>query len=173
MNKKTYGFKRKALVPDLDGTHAKECPKCHTWYAAPLRSRICDGCQPAWKLAKRSDQPERHLTENTPTAARVTQVNEVSVQVTEPENDLSDAEKFRRLCIWWAGRASVLKAWLEATGLPVRDYPRFGDLTSREVAVGIGWVPWPVSWPARSATKRQLKTVIDDTPAVLLARRAK
>jgi hypothetical protein len=51
----TYGYARRSSVPSFDGTHSKLCPKCNKWFAAPKRARVCDGCQPNWKLAKRPD----------------------------------------------------------------------------------------------------------------------
>jgi hypothetical protein len=41
--KKTYGFARKALVPDGTGT-PKVCSRCDKWFAAIPRQRTCDGC---------------------------------------------------------------------------------------------------------------------------------
>lgn len=60
---KTFGFARMKQVPAIEGTHAKLCPKCKRWYAAQPRSRICDFCQPRWKLAQRSEQASNQLTE--------------------------------------------------------------------------------------------------------------
>lgn len=44
MATKTYGYARRAGVPDVTGTHPKFCPKCNLWFAAGKRHRVCDKC---------------------------------------------------------------------------------------------------------------------------------
>src|SRR6266853_3868791 len=55
---KTYGFSRRNMVPVLQNTKTKVCPKCKSWFAARPRARICDGCRPSWQQINLPDYPQ-------------------------------------------------------------------------------------------------------------------
>src|SRR5579872_240088 len=44
--KKTYGYARSRLVPDLPATAPKVCRSCSYWFPARPRESVCDGCVP-------------------------------------------------------------------------------------------------------------------------------
>lgn len=70
---KTYGYDRKTKVPANDNTKPKLCPKCEAWFSALPRARVCDGCQPRWVMARRSQtlsEPYSHVSSSTSSQSR-------------------------------------------------------------------------------------------------------
>jgi hypothetical protein len=46
-----------------------------------------------------------------------------------------------------AARTTAAMNWLNVTGPPIKLFPFYGAMVSREVSVAIGWEPWPTDWP--------------------------
>jgi len=57
----TYGFDRKAKVPDIPGSKAKLCITCQAWFAAFGKQRRCDRCVPNAERQRRAQQ--RHYAQ--------------------------------------------------------------------------------------------------------------
>jgi hypothetical protein len=157
-DRKTHGYARSRLVPDLPATRPKVCGKCDLWFAAAARQRVCDGCTPAYRRTLRAigDQPKRITkTRVYPSTTHPAITMQTGRSPGQPET--GRAFTYADLCRMWANRARKLAQWMERTGRPAREYPDYERLTGREVSVAIGWLPRPQSWPGKAASSPRSK----------------
>jgi len=110
------------------------------------RQKLCTSCRPAWQNARAEARAARKET-------RQRQQTRVALADAVPQLAAGDAAErdyaaeFGKLC---ATRTAALMAWA-ATGAPFRSFPRWREMTGREISVAIGWLPWPSTWPAPPA----------------------
>src|SRR5437762_1618822 len=73
-------------VPVLTGTSIRPCKRCNLWFAAGKRMRVCDGCQPKYKLALRGSVTASNAKAyGGGTGTRVSSVGEANEQVSDLE----------------------------------------------------------------------------------------
>jgi hypothetical protein len=102
------------------------CARCREDFTRThARQKFCTKCRPAWQNAR--------------AAARAARKPE-PVPVAPVERDW--LAEFNQLC---AKRTRKLMTWV-AGGHLARTFPLYETMTSREVSVAIGWLPWPKDW---------------------------